>query len=202
MSGLGARQGWRLSGLGLACFDQMASLFPSHFMGKMAPLSFCLGRILMRALHCLLLTLSCALFPAPSNAEKLLPLHDADIPKVCGCSFGPESAPKSTLVFWALEDPRSGIVRDAKGLRALKLYSEKHLPEQRDPPRINDKLVVQIADGDWSVQMLGSVASVCAPKCKKCAGTTVGTTYRGKLVTLWAGRQRETIEAWGRCGCP
>ena len=138
-----------------------------------------------------------ALCALPVSAQ-MQPLLKADIPAGCGCRFGTDGPGLAPLVFWSQEGAREGVLRTAQGTQKLNLYAEKYLPEQREVPRAGDRFTLQIANGDTSLQWLGTVTQSCAPKAKRCAGTS----YKGRLLVLWDGKRREQLDAWGQCGCP
>jgi len=149
-----------------------------------------------KLLLCLALLASTTAFA--QNRPNLLPLSEADIPKECGCSFGETKG--ETLIFWSWEnDKQRALIREEGngGLRSLRLMSEKYFPVQNEPPRPGERMALQLALGNWSIQTANEVLRACAPKAKSCKGTD----YRSRIILQWAGRQREEVLGWGHCGC-
>lgn len=132
------------------------------------------------------------------NMPRLLPLTSSDIPKECGCSFGGKKG--DTLIFWSWEnDKQHALIREegSGGLRSLRLMSEKYFPTQNEPPRPGERMTLQLALGNWSIQTANEVLRSCSPKVKTCKGTD----YRSRIILQWSGRQREEVLGWGHCGC-
>ncbi len=152
---------------------------------------------LLRQTCCLLALISLPLAAhAADPMPALQPLQASDLPEQCGCSFGEKKG--VPLIFWSWEnDKQNAVVREPGGLRKLTLRSEKYLPAQHEPPRPGDRMTLQLAQGNWSIQTVSEVTASCSAKAKSCKGTD----YRSHLILQWAGRQRTELRGWGRCGC-
>lgn len=148
-----------------------------------------------RSMSCIALLLSLGAHAEPMPA--LLPLMAEDIPAQCGCQFGHKR--DVPLVFWSWEDNKQhAVIREAGGLRQLRLRSEKYLPAQHEPPRAGDRMTLQFAWGPWSIQTASEATQTCSPRAKICKGTS----YRSRLLLQWEARQRKEINGWAFCGCP
>lgn len=143
-----------------------------------------------------LLASASALAQSPAMPA-LLPLTTADLPQECGCSFGAKKG--ETLIFWSWEnDKQHALIREeGGGLRSLRLMSEKYFPAQHEPPRPGDRMTLQLSWGNWNIQTASEVTRACPVKAKNCQGTD----YRNRIVLQWAGRQRQELQGWARCGC-
>lgn len=126
---------------------------------------------------------------------ELQALGVADMPLACSCEYGRERG--KTLLYWPQDEGKVAYLREPGGLRKLRLFSEKYLPERRDPPKRGDRQAVMFSDGAWHVQAVGEVVQSCSPKARQCGGTQM----RSRLVVQWEGREKIEINGWGRCGC-
>jgi hypothetical protein len=156
---------------------------------------------LLRRACCLLTLLAPTLLSLPVNAgpldvPELLPLQPTDLPQECGCSYGERKG--VPLIFWSWEnDKQNGVIREAGGARKLTLRNEQYFPAQHEPPHPGDRMTLQLAQKDWSVQTVSEVTASCSPKAKTCKGTD----YRSRLILQWQGRNRTELAGWGHCGC-
>jgi hypothetical protein len=157
----------------------MPALFHSL---KFLPVWFCLA---------LIAPLAHATDPMPA----LLPLQSGDIPAGCGCSFGENKG--VPLIFWSWEnDKHNAVIREPGGLRKLTLREEKYFPAQPSP-KPGDRMALQLASANWSIQTANEVSRACSPKAKHCNGTD----YRTRIILQWQGSQRDEVPGWGHCGC-
>lgn len=154
---------------------------------------------MVSALTALTLTLA-SLQAVAEPMPDLLPLQPADFPSGCGCSFGVKKG--EALVFWSWEfDKKVAALRAPNGLRKLVLRSEQYLPAKNEPPRAGDKMMLQLAEGDWSIQTINTVARTCAARHGTKAKACEGTDYLTRFIVQWRGTQRKDLTGWGHCGC-
>jgi len=130
-----------------------------------------------------------------SNMPELKPLGSFNVPASCSCEFG--EIPGETLLYWPQDDSKAAYIREPGGIRKLKLFSEKYLPEKRALAKHGDHQALMFSDGVWHVQAAGEVLRACTPKTRSC----LGTELRNRLIVQWEGRERIEIDGWGRCGC-
>lgn len=130
-----------------------------------------------------------------AGMPELQALGAADMPQACGCEFGRERG--KTLLYWPQDESKAAFIREPGGVRKLRMFSEKYLPERRDPPKAGDRQALMFSDGSWHIQAVGEVTQACSAKARQCGGVVL----RNRLVVQWEGREKTEIDGWGRCGC-
>ena len=134
---------------------------------------------------------------AAAKQDPLLPLLSTDIPSVCGCSFVRyKSKGEAPLMHWASDGKQQAVVRTEGQRHVLELRQEKHMPERTGRQQPNDRLVLFVANGEWQIQMLGTVMSGCP------ARTQCTAHYQGRLLVQQNGGARTETPVEGTCACP
>jgi hypothetical protein len=108
-----------------------------------------------------------------------------------------KSKGEGPLLQWASDGKKQAVIRAAGERHVLELRQEKHMPERAGNPQVNDRLVLFVANGDWQIQVLGSVVGACGAK-RQCSETR----YQGRLLVQEEGGARNEIPVEGVCGCP
>lgn len=153
------------------------------------------SRSICRLLSLSALTLATSASHAGEPVPTLQPLQAGDLP-TCGCRYGEQKG--IPLISWSWDNARqNALIRDSSGVRKLSLRSEKYFPPEQHPARPGDRMTLQLAQGDWSIQTVNEVIRSCAPKAKRCEGTD----YRSRLILQWQGVNRTELQGWGHCSC-